>query len=105
MFNILCRYNFAVKQLVKKGKIMSKATVILLVVIIALTAMFSWGCSFASIKIDAAYILKTDPERSVIDFLKSLNAKSPVYVYDNLLSVKDKDNISKDKFIEELSLI
>jgi len=54
---------------------------------------------------NAAYILKTDPEKSVIDFLKSLNAKTPLYIYDNLLSVKDKDKISKDKFIEELSLI
>ena len=84
---------------------MSKATVILLAVMIVLIAVFSWGCSFANIKINAAYILKTDPEKSVIDFLKSLNTKSPVYVYDNLLSVKDKDNISKEKFIEELSLI
>jgi len=84
---------------------MSKAAVILLAIIIAVVAVFSFGCSFANIKINAAYILKTDPEKTVIDFLKSLNTKSPTFVYDNLLSVKDKDNISKDKFIEELSLI
>jgi hypothetical protein len=84
---------------------MSKVLVILLAVIIAFTGLFSCGCSFSNIKINAAYILKTDPEKSVIDFLKSLNTKSPVYVYDNLLSIKDKDNISKDKFIEELNLI
>lgn len=84
---------------------MSKATVFLLISIIILIVIFSCSCSFSNIKIDAAYLLKTDPEKSVIDFLKSLNTKSPVYVYDNLLSVKDKDNISKDKFTEELSLI
>jgi hypothetical protein len=84
---------------------MSKATIILLAVIIALTAIFSCSCSFANMKINAAYILKTDPEKSVIDFLKSLNTKSPTYVYENLLSLEDKDNISKDKFIEELNLI
>jgi len=84
---------------------MSKATVFLLISIIILIVIFSCSCSFSNIKIDAAYILKTDPEKSVIDFLKSLNTKSPVYIYDNLISVKDKDNISKDKFTEELSLI
>ncbi|MHB1274961.1 MAG: NTF2-like N-terminal transpeptidase domain-containing protein [Candidatus Humimicrobiaceae bacterium] len=84
---------------------MSKATVFLLISIIILIVIFSCSCSFSNIKIDAAYLLKTDPEKSVIDFLKSLNTKSPVYIYDNLLSVKDKDNISKDKFTEELSLI
>jgi len=84
---------------------MSKATVFLLISIIILIVIFSCSCSFSNIKIDAAYLLKTDPEKSVIDFLKSLNTKSPAYVYDNLLSVKDKDNISKDKFTEELSLI
>jgi hypothetical protein len=84
---------------------MSKTTVILLIAVIILIAVFSCSCSFSSIKIDAAYILKTDPEKAVIDFLKSLSTKSPMFVYDNLLSVKDKDNISKDKFIEELNLI
>ncbi|MHB1252688.1 MAG: NTF2-like N-terminal transpeptidase domain-containing protein [Candidatus Humimicrobiaceae bacterium] len=84
---------------------MSKATVFLLISIIILIVIFSCSCSFSNIKIDAAYLLKTDPEKSVIDFLKSLNTKSPVYIYDNLLSVRDKDNISKDKFTEELSLI
>ena len=84
---------------------MSKVAAILLAVIVTLTAMFFIGCSFADIKIDAAYILKTDPEKTVIDFLKSLNTKTPIFVYENLLSIKDKDNISKDKFIEELSLI
>lgn len=84
---------------------MSKTTVFLLIFIIILILIFSSSCSFSNIKIDAAYLLKTDPEKSVIDFLKSLNTKSPVYIYDNLLSVKDKDNISKDKFTEELSLI
>jgi hypothetical protein len=84
---------------------MSKATVFLLIFILVLIVVFSCSCSLSNIKINAGYIFKTDPEKSVIDFLKSLNTKSPVYIYDNLLSVKDKNNISKDKFTEELNLI
>lgn len=57
------------------------------------------------LKIDAVYILKTDPEKAVIDFLKSLNDKNPDYIYNNLLSIKDKNNISSDKFKDELDLI
>jgi hypothetical protein len=84
---------------------MSKASVFLLISVIILAVIFASGCSFSSIKIDAVYVLKTDPEKSVIDFLKSLSSKTPAFIYDNLLSVKDKDNISKEKFTEELSLI
>ncbi|MHB1346266.1 MAG: NTF2-like N-terminal transpeptidase domain-containing protein [Candidatus Humimicrobiaceae bacterium] len=84
---------------------MSKARNILLISVLILIVIFSCSCSFSNIKMNAAYILKTDPEKSVIDFLKYLNAKTPLYIYDNLLSVKDKDRISKDKFIEELNLI
>lgn len=70
-----------------------------------MTILLSSGCNVSKLKIDAAYILKTDPEKAVIDFLKSLNNKEPDYIYDNLLSVKDKNNISSDKFKEELDLI
>jgi len=84
---------------------MTKARDILLISVIIFIVIISCSCSFSNIKFNAAYILKTDPEKSVIDFLKSLNTKTPLYVYDNLLSIKDKDKISKDKFIEELSLI
>jgi hypothetical protein len=84
---------------------MSKTRIFLLTAAIILITVFSCSCSFSNIKIDAAYMLKTDPEKSVIDFLKSLDTKSPIFIYNNLLSIKDKDNISKDKFIEELNLI
>ena len=84
---------------------MSKVRVFLLISVVVLTAVFSCGCSFSDIRLNAAYILKTDPEKSVIDFLRSLDTKTPLYIYDNLLSVEDKDNISKDKFTEELNLI
>ncbi|MDD5660054.1 MAG: NTF2-like N-terminal transpeptidase domain-containing protein [Actinomycetota bacterium] len=57
------------------------------------------------LKIDAVYILKTDPEKAAIDFLKFLNDKNPDYIYNNLLSIKDKNNISSDKFKDELDLI
>lgn len=63
------------------------------------------GCSMLKLKIDAVYILKTDPEKAAIDFLKFLNDKNPDYIYNNLLSIKDKNNISSDKFKDELDLI
>jgi hypothetical protein len=86
-------------------RIKPKAAVILLLLLIILTAVFSSSCGLSNIKINAGYILKTDPEKAVIDFIKALNTKSPEYIYSNLLCIKDKNNISKDKFTEELNLI
>lgn len=89
----------------KKKYLKAYAAGFLLISILILMILFSSSCSISKLKIDAAYILKTDPEKAVIDFLKALDNKSPNYIYDNLLSVKDKNNISKDKFKEELDLI
>lgn len=78
---------------------------VLIVFLLISTVLFSSSCSISKLKFDAVYILKTDPEKAVIDFLKALNNKTPDYIYDNLLSIKDKNNISRDKFNEEISLI
>jgi len=67
--------------------------------------VFSSSCNILKLKIDTVYILKTDPEKAVVDFLKALNDKKADYIYDNLLSVQDKNNISSSKFKEELNLI
>ena len=89
----------------KKKYLKAYAAGFLLISILILMILFSSSCSISKLKIDAAYILKTDPEKAVIDFLKALDNKSPDYIYDNLLSVKDKNNISKEKFISEFSSI
>jgi len=70
-----------------------------------LVVVFSSSCNTLKLKVDMLYMLKTDPEKAVIDFLKALNDKNPDYVYDNLLSVQDKNSISSSKFKEELNLI
>ena len=89
----------------KKNNIKTFAGRFLVISFLILIILISSSCNILKLKIDAAYILKTDPEKAVIDFLKALNNKSPDFIYDNLLSVKDKNNISKDKFREELNLI
>jgi len=63
------------------------------------------GCSSFKVKDKADYLLKTEPEKAVIDFLSSLNDKTPEFIYDNLLTEEDKNSISKEKFSEELNII
>jgi len=82
-----------------------KINLYLLISVLILIIIFSSSCSILKLKIDVGYIFKTDPEKAVIDFLKALNNKNTDYIYDNLLSIKDKSNISKNKFKEELDLI
>lgn len=77
----------------------------ILIIIFIILFIFLNGCSILKFKSDISYIFKTDPEKAVIDFLKALNDKNPDYIYDNLLPLKDKSNISKEKFKEELNLI
>jgi len=63
------------------------------------------GCREYDNKFDAAYFFKTDPEKSVLDFLYALNAHDAEYIYSNLLLDSDRRNISKEKFIEEMNKI
>lgn len=77
----------------------------ILIIIFIILFIFLNGCSILKFKSDISYIFKTDPEKAAIDFLKALNDKNPDYIYDNLLPLKDKSNISKEKFKEELNLI
>ncbi|HAX17685.1 MAG TPA: hypothetical protein DCY00_03710 [Actinobacteria bacterium] len=63
------------------------------------------GCSINNIKNRVGYLVKTEPEKTVIDFLDALGGKRPDIIYDNLLKADDKNNISREKFIDELNVI
>lgn len=59
------------------------------------------GCRSYDNKLDINYFFKTEPEKAVLDFFLSLDSKDPQYIYSNLLPNKDKNNISRQKFVEE----
>lgn len=63
------------------------------------------GCRSYDGKIDIVYFFKTEPEKAVIDFIQSIDNKDPQYIYNNLLLNKDKNRISRDKFVEEFQTI
>ncbi|MBC7333296.1 MAG: hypothetical protein H5T85_02355, partial [Actinobacteria bacterium] len=62
---------------------------------------FLSGCRKYDRKLDFNYFFKTEPEKATIDFLECLNNKDPGYIYDHLLPAKDRNNVSKEKFVEE----
>jgi hypothetical protein len=63
------------------------------------------GCRNYDRKFDAVYFFKTEPEKAVLDFIQSMGNHDAGYIYNNLLLDKDKNNISKEKFISEFSSI
>lgn len=77
----------------------------MLVVLITCTpismALFLTGCRNYDGGLDMAYFFKTEPEKAVLDFMHCLDDKDPGYIYDYLLPNKDRNNISREKFIEE----
>lgn len=77
----------------------------ILIVLGILCMIFFSGCSIGNIKNKVGYLVKTEPEKTVIDFLDALESKRPDIIYDNLLKTEDKNNISKEKFIGELNII
>jgi hypothetical protein len=75
-----------------------------ILIITFLLFVFS-ACSNYGGNFDIVYFFKTEPEKAVIDFLESLNNKDSVYIYDNLLLSEDKNRISREKYLEEFSVI
>jgi len=73
---------------------------LLLVVIIILPACRSYDGKF-----DIAYFFKTEPEKAVFDFFQSLENKDADYIYTNLIPDKDKNSISREKYISEFEII
>ena len=63
------------------------------------------GCRDSDGKFDIAYFFKTEPEKAVLDFIWSMNYKDVDYIYSNLLLSADKNNISREKYINEFNEI
>ncbi|MDD3776238.1 MAG: NTF2-like N-terminal transpeptidase domain-containing protein [Actinomycetota bacterium] len=59
------------------------------------------GCRSYDHSVDIGYFFKTGPEKAVLDFLQAMENHDPGYLYDQLLLNKDKNNISRDRYIEE----
>ncbi len=70
--------------------------ILLLVGIIILPACRNYDSKF-----DIAYFFKTEPEKAVFDFFQSLENKDADFIYTNLLPDKDRNNISREKYISE----
>ncbi|HEY4695878.1 MAG TPA: NTF2-like N-terminal transpeptidase domain-containing protein [Candidatus Hydromicrobium sp.] len=73
---------------------------LLLTIIIVLPACRSYDGKF-----DITYFFKTEPEKAVLDFFQSLDNKDADFIYTNLLPDKDKNNISKEKYVNEFENI
>jgi len=75
-----------------------------LVFVIFLSTILT-ACRKSDGEFDIAYFFKTEPEKAVLDFFYALDNKDPDFIYTNLLPDKDKNNISRGKYAEELSEI
>jgi hypothetical protein len=83
-------------------KILFVLPALILVIVIVLTSV---ACRSYDDRFDIVYFFKTEPEKAVLDFFQSLNNKDPDYIYTNLLQDKDKSNISREKYVEDLGEI
>jgi hypothetical protein len=77
----------------------------LAILIIPLLLVVASSCRNYGGDFDIVYFFKTEPEKTVIDFLESLDNKDAVYIYNNLMISEDKSTISREKFLEEFSVI
>jgi hypothetical protein len=78
----------------------SVAILIIPLLLSVFTACRNYGGDF-----DIVYFFKTEPEKAVIDFLESLDNKDTLYIYNNLMLSEDRGKISREKFLEEFSVI
>ena len=76
-----------------------------IIVVMSALGLYLSGCRNYDRKFDAVYFFKTEPEKAVLDFIYSMGNHDAEYIYNNLLLDKDKNNISKEKFISEFSSI
>jgi len=74
--------------------------ILLLTVILILPACRNYDGKF-----DVTYFFKTGPEKAVLDFFRSLENKDADFIYTNLLPDKDRNNISREKYISEFENI
>ncbi len=73
----------------------------IIVCLCCLLLLFAAGCRSYDQKLDIGYFFKTGPEKAAIDFLQAMEGKDPGYIYDNLMLTRDKNNISRQKYMEE----
>ncbi|MCD4669052.1 MAG: hypothetical protein K8S14_01260 [Actinomycetia bacterium] len=85
---------------------LKKIYILTVIIILFLSSLFIFsGCRNYDGKFDIVYYFKTEPEKTVIDFLESLNQKDAEYIYNNLILSEDKNSISREKYLEEFSKI
>jgi hypothetical protein len=84
-----------------------KRTIFIILTLIVITLLLAvlTACRKSDGEFDMVYFFKTEPEKAVLDFLYALDNKDPDYIYTNLLPDKDKNNISREKYTEELNKI
>ncbi len=73
----------------------------IIIIFLSLFLALAAGCRTYDSKLDIGYFFKTGPEKAVIDFLQAMENRDPGYIYDNLLLNRDRNNISRQKFMEE----
>ncbi len=81
------------------------SAIFFIIVVTAAPGLYLSGCRNYDRKFDAVYFFKTEPEKAVLDFIYSMGNHDAEYIYNNLMLDKDKNNISKEKFISEFSSI
>lgn len=89
----------------KNINFLKKISAVFIIAVIAVSFLFISGCRNYDNKFDAVYFFKTEPEKAVLDFIYSMENHDAEYIYENLLLDKDRNNISKEKFISEFSSI
>ena len=88
-------------------KVVALKRVLLIFIMLALilTLLFLSSCREYDGRLDLVYFFKTGPEKAVVDFLYSLDNHDPEYIYSNLMLASDRNNISREKYTEEFTLI
>ena len=76
-----------------------------LLLFVLITAVILTGCRGYDGRLDVTYFFKTEPEKAVLDFFQSLNSKDPDFIYTNLLPDRDKNSISREKYVSEFEKI
>ena len=85
---------------------LSQGLIVFFIILAILAVSFTFtGCRAYDNEIDIAYFFKTEPEKTVLDFLYSMKNNDADYIYINILPESDRRNISREKFTRELSEI
>ncbi len=92
-------------MLLLKNRFKRKIFVIILLILVVIFVSVLPACRNYDEKFDIVYFFKTEPEKAVLDFFGSLNSKDPDFIYTNLLPDKDRNNISREKYANELNEI